>query len=75
MKLMIDTTDSEKVKIQCDKFNPYELGLALGRYISYIAEQTDFHAEELKVQVAHSIRTGIFKSDEETEIKEVRQGR
>ncbi len=69
MKLVIDTTDRENVKIQCDKFNPYELGLALGQCISYIAEQTDSHAEELKVQIAHIIRTGIFKADEETEIK------
>lgn len=72
MKLVIDTTDGDNVKVQCEKFDPYELGLVLGTYISYIAGQADADAESLKIEAARSISTAILNSASEAEIKDVR---
>ena len=72
MKLTIDTTDSDNVKVQCEKFDPYELGLVLGTYIAYMAGQADADAEYLKKEAARSISTALLNSASEAEIKDVR---
>jgi hypothetical protein len=73
MKLMIDTTDKDNVKIQCDTLNAYELGMCIGKCVEIIADEMDLHSMELKLQIAQRIRKGIVDSEnaEVTDIKDM----
>lgn len=73
MKLVIDTTDSENVKLQCAEFDSYELGLALGKYLEHIADLAGADAETLKRETVRSIGMAMLNSVDEAEIKESRQ--
>jgi len=75
MKLVIDTTDSENVKLQCVEFDSYELGLALGKYLEHIADLAGADAETLKMEVVRSMTIAIFNSGDEADIKVSRQWR
>ena len=75
MKLVIDTTDSENVKLQCAEFDSYELGLALGKYLEHIADLAGADAETLKREVVRSMTIAIFNSGDEADIKASRQWR
>ena len=75
MKLVIDTTDSENVKLQCVEFDSYELGLALGKYLEHIADLAGADVETLKNTTVQSIATAIFNSADEADIKVSRQWR
>ena len=75
MKLVIDTTDSENVKLQCAEFDSYELGLALGKYLEHIAGLAGADAETLKREVVRSMTIAIFNSGDEADIKASRQWR
>ena len=63
MKLTIDTTDKDNVKIQCDTLNAYELGMCIGKYVEIIVDEMDLHSMELKLQIAQRIRKGIVDSE------------
>lgn len=73
MKLVIDTTDSENVKLQCVEFDSYELGLALGKYLEHIADRAGADVETLKRETVRSIGIAMLNSVDEAEIKESRQ--
>lgn len=75
MKLVIDTTDSENVKLQCVEFDSYELGLALGKYLEHIADLAGADVETLKNTTVQSIATAIFNSADEADIKVSKQWR
>ena len=71
MKLLIDTTDKDNVKLQCDELNAYELGICIGKYVEIIADEIDLHSMELKLQIAQRIRKGIVDS-ENAEISDIK---
>ena len=75
MKLVIDTTDSENVKLQCVEFDSYELGLALGKYLEHTADLAGADVETLKRDVVRSMTIAIFNSDDEADIKVSREWR
>ena len=75
MKLVIDTTDRENVKLQCVEFDSYELGLALGKYLEHIADLAGADVETLKNTTVQSIAIAIFNSDDEADIKVSREWR
>ena len=75
MKLVIDTTDSENVKLQCVEFDSYELGLALGKYLEHIADLAGADVEILKKETVRSIAIAILNSADEADIKASRQWR
>lgn len=75
MKLVIDTTDRENVKLQCVEFDSYELGLALGKYLEHIADLAGADVETLKRDVVRSMTIAIFNSADEADIKVSRQWR
>ena len=75
MKLVIDTTDSENVKLQCAEFDSYELGLALGKYLEHIAAPAGADAEDLKKITVQSIAIAMLNSADEADIKASRQWR
>jgi hypothetical protein len=58
MKLIIDTTDKDNVKIQCDTLNAYELGMCIGKYAEIIADEMDLHSyiEKYKPDIVICIR-------------------
>ena len=63
MKLMIDTTDKDNAKIQCDTLNAYELGMCIGKYVEIFADEMDLHSMEVKLQIVQQIRKGILDSE------------
>lgn len=75
MKLVIDTTDRENVKLQCVEFDSYELGLALGKYLEHIADLAGADVETLKKTTVQSIAIAILNSADEADIKVSRQWR
>ena len=75
MKLVIDTTDSENVTLQCAEFDSYELGLALGKYLEHIADLAGADAETLKKKTIQSMAIAILNSGDEADIKASRQWR
>ena len=75
MKLVIDTTDSKNVKLQCVEFDSYELGLALGKYLEHIAGLAGADAETLKKTTIQSMAIAILNSGDEADIKVSRQWR
>lgn len=75
MKLVIDTTDSENVTLQCAEFDSYELGLALGKYLEHIADLAGADAETLKKKTIQSMAIAILNSSDEADIKVSRQWR
>jgi hypothetical protein len=75
MKLVIDTTDSENVTLQCKEFDSYELGLALGKYLEHIAGLAGVDVETLKKTTVKSIAVAMFNSADEADIKVSRQWR
>ena len=75
MKLVIDTTDSENVTLQCAEFDSYELGLALGKYLEHIADLAGADAETLKRDVVRSMTIAMLNSADEADIKMSRQWR
>jgi hypothetical protein len=75
MKLVIDTTDSENVTLQCAEFDSYELGLALGKYLEHIADLAGADAETLKKTAVQSMTIAMLNSADEADIKMSRQWR
>ena len=75
MKLVIDTTDSENVTLQCAEFDSYELGLALGKYLEHIAALAGADAEALKKTTVQSMAIAMLNSADEADIKASRQWR
>ncbi len=75
MKLVIDTTDSENVTLQCAEFDSYELGLALGKYLEHIADLAGADAETLKRETVRSMTIAMLNSADEADIKMSRQWR
>jgi hypothetical protein len=69
MKLVIDTTDSENVKLQCVEFDSYEIGLALGKYLEHIADLAGADVETLKKTTIQSMAIAILNSGDEADIK------
>ncbi len=75
MKLVIDTTDRENVRLQCVEFDSYELGLALGKYLEHIADLAGADVETLKKTTVQSIAIAVLNSADEADIKVSRQWR
>ena len=63
MKLLIDTTDKDDVKVNCYTLNPYELGMCIGKYLEIVAKDMATDCEELKLRVAQRFKDGIIDTE------------